>query len=149
MTTQEQAQTLRRLDQLYEQKDSFRIWPESTCSGRGARTVALMSNWKSRTRRSEAPSTFFVKSKGSPRTGPGSKDEIIYGEVERAACTWQEKPVAEVSARESFQSIVSISRNTFVNCLLSRMSTNHTQFVCGCQEEMSHGSLEEEASAFL
>lgn len=26
MTSQEQAQALRRLDQLYEQKDSFRVW---------------------------------------------------------------------------------------------------------------------------
>lgn len=68
MTSQAQAQALLRLDQLYEQQDSFRIW---------------------------------------------------------------------------------LSYHTFVNCLLSSMSTNYTQIVCSCQEEMSHGSLEEEATAFL
>ncbi len=31
MTSQEQAQALRRLDQLYEQKDSFRIWLGGDC----------------------------------------------------------------------------------------------------------------------
>ena len=43
-------------------KDQIR--QESTCSDQmEARIVALMSSWKRRTRRSEAPSIFFVKSK--------------------------------------------------------------------------------------
>ncbi len=44
------------------------IQQESTCSDQmEGRIVALMSSWKRRrTRRSGAPSIFFVKSKGSP-----------------------------------------------------------------------------------
>jgi hypothetical protein len=42
---------------------------------------------------------------------------------------------------------VKFSGYTFVNDLSEENVGNYTQFVCSCQEEMSYGSLEEEATA--
>ncbi len=41
MTSQEQAQALRELDRLYEQKDSFRVWLASNQQSQGDYDAAV------------------------------------------------------------------------------------------------------------
>ncbi len=75
-------------------KDQIR--QESTCSDQmEARIVALMSSWKRRTRRSEAPSIFFVKSKGSPQMRG-----TFHRPGERAACAASAAAGHPLSLRE-------------------------------------------------